>query len=139
MRRHQYRGAKEFLTRLLGESSKGRFRIRSLRAVSAAKDHDFELARRDLEYVKGISGREKSAQRLEVIMLSESGKLAEAQRLLDSVKGKGVEDQVLQARIHELKAGLAETGMTERAALMQRAAEIRAQNRFILEFGEYDD
>ena len=71
---HQYRGAKEFLTRLLGESSKGRFRIRSLRATAAAKDHDFDLARGDVEYVKGIRGREKAAQKLEVIILSESGK-----------------------------------------------------------------
>jgi predicted Zn-dependent protease len=139
MRKLQFRAAKELLTKLLTEEPKGRFHIRSLRSIAASRDHDFDLAQRDIDFVKGVPGRENAVTELEVILLMEKGNLDEAEKLLNKISRKSAEAQTLYARIYELKADLPETPFSERQKLRDRAAEIRAQYRFVLEYSDYDD
>jgi len=139
MRRQQFKAAKELFTWLLSSQTQGRFHIRALRAVAAAKDHDFDLARRDINFVKGISGRQTAAFRLEVTLFTEQGNLDEADALINQIGANTAEDQLMRARVLELKADLPQTSYTDRLNLIQRATEIRARNRFALDYDSYED
>ena len=138
MRRQQYSLAKEELNRLLGTNQGNTLRIRSIRAICAARDGDFDLARKDFAFVKRFPAWQTAGSRLEAGLLVEQGKPIEARTLLDQLPRKGAEDWLLYARALEVEADLPQTTINDRQELKRRAAEIRLQHNFSLEydFGE---
>jgi len=138
MRRQQYRLATEELSRLLDTSQGNTLRIRSIRAICAARDGDFDLARKDIDFVKRFPAWQTAGSRLEAGLLVEQGKTIEARVLLDQLPRKGAEDWLLYARALEVEADLPQTTINDRQELKSRAAEIRLQHNFSLEydFGE---
>ncbi|ESZ06343.1 hypothetical protein X735_31480 [Mesorhizobium sp. L2C085B000] len=138
IRRQQYRSAKALLTNLLEGQVRNGFRIRSLRAFTAAKDRDFHLARRDVEFIKSIPGRGRAALRLEIGVLAEEGNVDDAQAKLNTLTEWTPEDWLLQARIWEVAAEKPSTGFGQRQSLILKTAEVRHQHRLSSEL-EYDD
>jgi tetratricopeptide (TPR) repeat protein len=138
MRRGAYRPAKELLTKLLTEANRGRFILHSLRALAASRDHDFGLARQDIDFIKRTPGRQTAVTRLEATLHAEQGNYEPAQKLLSQIRDKGPEDWLLQARIYELQAASPSTSISERKELLEKATELRVKNGFAFEF-DVDD
>ncbi len=138
MRRQQFRLAKEALGRLLDVERKNTLRIRSIRAICAARDGDFELSRKDINFVKGFPAWQAAASRLEANLLLEQGRPAEARALLDQLHSKGAEDWILYAHTLDAEADLPQTPLDLRQRFKTRADEIRAEYNFSFEydFGE---
>lgn len=133
IRRGEIRAAKNFLSELLKDASRGVFHIRSLRAFTASIDKDFVIARRDIDFIKNLPGRQKSALRLEARLLAEEGNLAAAQASFDQIQNPTAEDWLLQARIWEMKADQVTTGLADRSQLIGEALALRARYKFSLE------
>lgn len=138
MRRRQYKGAKDLLSMLLANTQGNTLRLRSLRATCAACDGDFELAHKDIEFVRGFPSWQSAAVRLEATLLVEQKRPAAARELLDSLPQKSAEDLMLYARALDVEAELPETTLPQRQEHHARAAEIRAHNNFALEY-DYGD
>lgn len=135
MRQGKFDGAKSLLEKLLGENAPGRFRLRTLRAIAAARVKDFRTARDDLTYAQTVKGRSAQAKRLEAIIFAEEGRLGDAETILHAITDKTPEDWYLVARIFDLKAEAVSTGMGERDGLHDKAKEIRAKFKL---HGEHD-
>ena len=138
MRRQQYDLAKEALNQLLSAHQGNTLRTRSIRAICAARDGDFDLARKDIDFVKRFPGWQAAGSRLDANLLVEQRLAAEARALLDQLPSKGAEDWLLYARALEVEADLPQTTIDDRSELKTRAAEIRQEYNFSLEydFGE---
>lgn len=134
MRQHKYREAKELLNELIKREMRGRFYLRSLRAISATRSGDFDLARSDIDYVKGIQGRESTAIRLEAGYFCELGQYDDALEKLDMVARWGAEDWLLKARILEKKSESPQTGGAEIETLKGEVALIRKRYASFLEY-----
>jgi tetratricopeptide (TPR) repeat protein len=138
MRREQYRAAKDSLTNLLGYNQGNTLRIRSIRAICAARDHDFDLARKDIDFIKKTSAWHTAGSRLEASLLVEQRRPGEARKLLEQIPRKSAEDWLLYAHALEVEADLPETTIRERQELKARVAELRSEHSFSFEydFGE---
>jgi tetratricopeptide (TPR) repeat protein len=89
MKRQNYKQAKELLTRLLGGDGADNIRVRSIRAVCAARDGDFELAKRDIKFVRSFPSWADAVTDLEASLLIEQKRPREARAILDGA-GKRV-------------------------------------------------
>ncbi|MGD0104306.1 MAG: hypothetical protein ABSC06_09740 [Rhodopila sp.] len=138
MRRQQYRSAKEVLNQLLDACQGSSLRVRSLRAICAARDGDFDLARKDIDFVKKFPAWQAAGSRLDASLLVEQKRTVEARALLDRLSNKGAEDWLLYARALEVEANLPQTTIDDRRDSIKRASEIRQEYNFSLEydFGE---
>lgn len=138
MRRGQFGQAKNALTQLLDSRSGSTLRIRSVRSICAARDGDFDLARKDLDFVKRFPAWQTAGSRLEANLLVEQKRPVEARALLDQLTTKSAEDWLLYARALEAEAELPETTIIDQQQLKARATELRVKNNFSLEydFGE---
>ena len=127
--------AKNLLTEKLDRSSNNRFHLRSLRSIAASKDKDFSLAKRDIDFVRGLRGREHVAARLEAEFYLESGDTDKAENALRLVEPFNAEDHRLLARILEARAENSPS-LDARAKLRREVEAIRAQygNGVSLEF-----
>jgi len=107
-------------------------RLRSIRAKCAARDGDFDLARKDIDFVKNFPTWDSAAIHLEASLLVEQKKPIDALAMLDRLPSKGPEDSLLYARA--VQSELPETPLSERAELRRRATEIRTEYNFALEY-----
>ncbi|WP_165779458.1 hypothetical protein, partial [Rhizobium hidalgonense] len=107
---------------------------RCLRAVAAAKDGDFRLAFRDLDFLKGLPGRTIAVLRIEAAVLAEQGHLEAAEKRLDEVPDPGPPDWLQRARIKELQANRPETSFSDRKRLSDEVNDIRVRHRTYLEY-----
>lgn len=139
MRNQQYHSAKVLLTSLLKNPQGSALRIRSLRATCAARDGDFDLSRKDIEFVGKFASWGTAVKRLEANLLVEQKRPAEARALLGDVAGMGPEDRLLYARALEIEAELPTTSLPDKNAFKDRAAEIRRENNFWLEYDFGDE
>ena len=126
IREGRAKDAKELLTKKLDRSSTNRFHLRSLRSIAASKDKDFALAKRDIEFVRGLRGREDVASRLEAEYYLEFGDTIKAEKALRMIEPFNAEDSRLFARILEARAERT-SSLTERAALRREVDLLRAQ------------
>lgn len=135
IRQGRVKDAKNFLTQVLDRSRTNRFHLRSLRSIAASKDKDFALAKRDIDFVRSLRGREDVASRLEAEYLLETGDTVSAEKALRKVEPFNAEDNRQLARILDARAE-STSSLTERAALRREVDLIRAQygNGVSLEF-----
>lgn len=126
IREGSVRVAKNYLTRLIEKSRTGHFHLRSLRSVAASKDKDFALAKRDIEFIRSLKGREDVASRLEAEYFLESGDTSKAEASLRTVENWTAEDWRLFARILEARTEVC-SSLGERASLRREVDHIRAR------------
>jgi tetratricopeptide (TPR) repeat protein len=134
MKRRLYNPAKEMLGMLIANHSGNTLRLRSLRAMAASADLDFDLARRDIDFVRKFPSWQSVGAKLEATLLIEQGRPAAARTLLDGLARRSGEDWILYARALDTEADLPETPIHIRAELKARAAELRVQYNFALEY-----
>lgn len=134
MRRQQYGPAIAELNRLLTTHQGNAIHVRSTRAVCAARNREFELARKDIDFVKKFPAWQVAGLRLESELLVAQGRTAEARTLLDQLPNKGPEDWLLYARALEAEAELPLTTLSNRQEFRRHATEIRVQYNFALEY-----
>lgn len=134
MRRHHYQEAKEDLTRVLKHSHGNTFRVRSLRAMCAARAGDFDLVREDIDFVKSSPAWQDAAIRLEANLLIEQKRPAEARASLSQLPTKSPEDWLLFAHALDVEADLPQTSVADRELWKREAAEIRLKHNFALEY-----
>ncbi|CAH0144384.1 Beta-barrel assembly-enhancing protease [Agrobacterium fabrum] len=134
LKRQQFKPAIRLLSTILNNGKRSSFHARCLRAVSAAKDGDFQLATSDVEFLKGLPGRANAVLRIEAAVLAEKGQLDDAEMLLDQVTNPGPPDLLQRARVKELRANRPDTSFIDRKKLLDEANEIRAQHRTFLEY-----
>lgn len=137
MREGRYKSAKDLLSHLISTQNHGGFHYRSLRANAAAQSGDYDLAQKDIDFIKGLPGRESTVLRLEALLNCQTGNLAEAESKLKSIRSWTPEDWLLSARILDRKAE-ASHSLSERQELQEEAAKIRAKYNSALEF-DYED
>jgi tetratricopeptide (TPR) repeat protein len=138
MKRQNYKPAKELLTRLVGGEGGDNIRIRSIRAVCAARDGDFDLAKKDIDFVKEFPAWRDGTAHLEASLLIEQKRPAEARLVLDKISSKGPEEWMLYARALDAEAELPDTLLTDSQEFRRRAAELRAEYHFALEYDFVD-
>ncbi|WP_187107744.1 toll/interleukin-1 receptor domain-containing protein [Sphingomonas xanthus] len=126
IREGRAREARVLLTKIIEESKTGHFHLRSLRSIAASKDKDFALAKRDIDFVRSLRGREHVAFRLEAEMHLEAGQPDKATASLKGVEPWYPEDWKLYARILEAKWE-ASSSLTDRSALKKEIDEIKAR------------
>lgn len=134
MKRQNYKQAKELLTRLIGGDGADNIRVRSIRAVCAARDGDFGLAKKDIDFVNEFPSWKDATAHLEASLLIEQKRPSEARAVLDKIPSKGPEEWMLYARALDGEAELPDTLLTEGQELRRRAAELRAEYNFALEY-----
>jgi hypothetical protein len=134
MKRQNYKPAKELLTRLIGGDGGDNIRIRSIRAVCAARGGDFDMAKKDIDFVKEFPAWNDAAAHLEASLLIEQRRPAEARAALDKIPNKGPEEWILYARALDAEAELPDTLLTDSQEFRRRAAELRAEYNFALEY-----
>jgi tetratricopeptide (TPR) repeat protein len=134
LKKQQFKPAIQLLTKVLDKGKRSAFHARCLRAIAAAKDGDFALAVRDLEFLKGLPGRTNAVLRISAAILAEQGHLDAAMKQLDEVSNPGPPDSLQRARIKELQANRPETSFSERKKLIDEVNEIRMQHRTFLEY-----
>lgn len=134
MRRQNFKEANQLLTRLIGRDGSDNLRIRSIRAVCAARDGDFKMAQQDIDFVSEFPAWSDALAHLKASLLIEQKRPGEARKLLDAIATKGPEEWILFARALDSEADLPDTLLVDAQELRRRAAEIRAQYNFALEY-----
>lgn len=137
MKWQEFKQAKNQLTKLLNSTDKNSVRARSVRAMAAARDGDFELARKDIEFIAQLPGWKDASLRLQASLLVEQKMPSAAREILDALS-MGPEDRLLYARALEVEADLPSTPLHASKEFRERAAEIRAANNFALEYDLVD-
>ena len=134
MRRDQnFSGAKALLTRLLQRGVGAHVYIRRLRAIAAANEGDAITAREDAEFLKSRHVRH-GIHGIEARILLSQGDFDGALRELAKSGSVIPQDELLRARILEVRANAVSTPFGEREPLRQQAAQIRAKNRMLDEY-----
>ena len=123
MRYGEFADAKSFLTHSLDHSLASKFHLRALRARAAIKSGDFATAKRDIDFVSSLAGREDVARQLSADLLLEQGMLDEAVAAMKSIQQWGPEVWRHYAKILEWKASKTPS-LTERAELNKEIQEI---------------
>jgi len=134
MRRDQnFSGAKALLTELLQRGVGAQVYVRKLRAIAAASEGDAVMAREDAGFLKS-RGVKHGIDGIEARVLLAQGNFDGA--LLELAKGNSAtpQDELLRARILEVRANAVSTPFGDREALRQQAATIRAKNRMLDEY-----
>lgn len=119
--------AVDVLSGLIERRSGSRFMLRTLRAKAASWAGDYRTAQRDIEFVRGLPGREGVALRLESELKAAQGEYPAAEALLSTVTQMRAQDQLLLARIFELKSEAPSTGFAARQTYRNKALELRAR------------
>jgi predicted Zn-dependent protease len=128
-----FKGAQALLTDTMQRTGNAHTYLRKLRAIAAASGGDAARAREDAEYLRargvrhGISG-------IEARILLAQEDFEGALREWDKIGGPTVQDELLRARILEVRSNAASTPFSEREPLRRQAAELRARNRMFNEF-----
>ncbi len=134
MRRDQdFSGAKRLLTDLLQRGSGAQVYVRRLRAIAAASEGDAITAREDAEFLKSRRVRH-GIYGIEARVLLAEGNFDGALHELAKNPSATPQDELLRARILEVRANAASTPFSDREPLRQQAAEIRANNRMLDEY-----
>ena len=134
MRRDQnFSGAKTLLTGQLQRGIGGQVYIRRLRAIAAANEGDMVTAREDADFLKS-RGVKQGTHGIEARILLAQGDFDGALRELAKGGSATPQDELLRARILEVRANTTSTPFGERDALRRQAAEIRAKNRMLDEY-----
>lgn len=134
MRRDQdFKAAKTLLTNTLQNGGGAQTYLRKLRAIAAAGDGDAVTAREDAEFLKS-RGVRHGIHGIEARILLAQGAFNAALAELDKGGPPTVQDELLRARILEVRATAAATPFSEREGLRKQAAEIRLKNRMLDEF-----
>lgn len=136
MRRDQnFSGAKVLLTELLqrGVGVGAQVYVRKLRAIAAASGGDAVTAREDAEFLKS-RGVKHGIHGIEARILLAQGDFDGALRQLPKGPSATPQDELLRARILDVRANAVSTPFGDREALRQLAAEIRAKNRMLDEY-----
>lgn len=134
MRRDQnFAGAKRLLTDLLQRGIGAQVYVRKLRAIAAASEGDAVTARGDAEFLKS-QGVKHGIHGIEARVLLAQGDFDGALRELANSGSTTPQDELLRARILEVRANDVSTPFGDREALRQQAVEIRAKNRMLDEY-----
>ncbi|UPJ50271.1 TIR domain-containing protein [Bradyrhizobium sp. 200] len=134
MKRQNFREAKELLTRLTGADGANNIRIRSIRAVCAARDGDFQMAQQDIDFIGEFPAWNDATIHLKASLLIEQRRPVEARKLLDTLPSKGPEEWMLYARALDNEADMPNILLADAQESRRRAAELRAQYNFALEY-----
>jgi tetratricopeptide (TPR) repeat protein len=134
MKRQNFKEAKQLLSRLIGGDGADNIRIRSIRAICAARDGDFQMAQQDVNFVGEFPTWKDATTHLKASLLIEQRRPAEARKLLDTIPSKGPEEWMLYARALDNEADMPETLLADGQEFRRRAAELRAQYNFALEY-----
>jgi hypothetical protein len=134
MRRDQnFSGAKALLTEALQRGVGAQVYIRKLRAIAAASEGDAVTAREDTDFLKS-RGAKHGIHGIEARILLAQGDFDGALRELAKGGSATPQDELLRARILEVRANALSTPFGEREALREQATGIRARNRMLDEF-----
>ncbi|MGJ4897690.1 TIR domain-containing protein [Bradyrhizobium oligotrophicum] len=134
MKKQNFKAALEILNHLLTTESVDSIRVRSIRAVCAAKHGKYDVARRDIDFVKSFPGSSDAVVSLDASLLIEQKRPKDARQLLDKLPEKGPEEWILYAKALEVEAELAETLAPDAIELRRMAAQIRADYNFAFEY-----
>jgi tetratricopeptide (TPR) repeat protein len=126
MRQGAHKEAKNFLTRLLEIGSAGRFHVRTMRAKAAIDDRDFSLARRDIDYIHSLPGREAVGQSLLAHLFLAQANIPEAEAALRKNLPWSADEWKQYGGILEAKAA-ATHSLSEKMALQLEIDEIHAR------------
>jgi hypothetical protein len=135
-RDHDPKAAIDILSGLVDKRIGNAVTVRRFRAIAAANAGNFQLARRDIDFIRGRPGRQETAQRLEVYYGLANHDYAQARKLLEGLRDSE-HDGLLMARILEAEAADPNTPLANRKRLRDSALEIRARNQNRSEF-EFD-
>lgn len=119
--------AKDFITDTMNRTTGSRFHLRTLRAMAAINAKDYGLARRDIEFIRSLPGRENVAQSLQADLSLNQGKVGEAEAELRSIDPWTPDEWQRYARILEHKAAKA-VGLSERQAIEAEIADVIAKH-----------
>jgi hypothetical protein len=134
MRREQnFSGAKALLTEALQRGVGAQVYIRKLRAIAAASEGDAVTAREDADFLKS-RGAKHGMNGIEARILLAQDDFDGALRELAKGGSATPQDELLRARILEVRANALSTPFGERGALREQATGIRARNRMLDEF-----
>jgi hypothetical protein len=129
MRRDKdFRRAKTVLTDVLQRGSGGQTFIRRLRAVAAAEEGDFRVAREDVEFLKA-RGTVGGVAGIEARIRLAQGDYDGAEQELAKVGTPSGPDELLRARILEARAEDPATPFSDRESLRGEVDVIRSRNR----------
>jgi hypothetical protein len=134
MRRDQdFAGAKKLLTGLLQRGTGAQTYVRKLRAIAAASEGDAVLAREDAEFLKARGAR-LDIRGIEARILLAQCDFEGALRVLSNGGAPSPQDDLLRARILEVRAGDPSTPFSDREPLRREAGDLREKNRILDEF-----
>lgn len=134
MKRDQnFKGAQALLTSSLEKGSGGQERVRRLRGNAAASAGDFHTAKVDAEFLRARK-RGYVAHDIEARIRLTQRDFDGAEAELNKARKLNLADELLRARIYDMKAIDIRTPIAERDRLLLRAAEIRALGRSVDEF-----
>jgi len=134
MRREQnFAGAKALLTGLLQRGIGAQAYVRKLRAIAAASEGDALTAREDAEFLKS-RGVKHGFNGIEARILLAQGDFDGALRELAKDGSATAQEELLRARILEVRANAPSTPFGDRDGLRRQATEIRTKNRMLDEY-----
>jgi uncharacterized protein HemY len=136
-RDRDFEAAERLLSELVDRRIGNGVAVRRWRAIAAVNAGHFDIARKDIEFIRARSGRQETAQRLEVYYAIANGKYDEAEDIFSKLRDSA-HDDFLHARILEARASDANTPLAQREALRTQASELRARRRFSNEF-DFDE
>jgi tetratricopeptide (TPR) repeat protein len=128
-RDNRHTDALELLTGLVQAGHADGSQVRRWRALIAAYANDIGTAERDIRYLETKAGQEDTARRLRVHLSLAQGDYAKAEEVFKSLDQSSASNQILQARILELKAGDASIALSVRGQARERARKIRGGAR----------
>lgn len=136
----QPKESKVFLTGVIEHEGRGNRRVRSQRAISAARAGDTKLAREDLAYIRSLPNTQYQAAGLEMQILMAEGQPGKALDLSKQYSPQEPGDWLLRASILDAVAVMPVTGLSDAAAFRQEASEIRAKwsAEVIYSFEDYE-
>ncbi|MBS0245610.1 MAG: TIR domain-containing protein [Proteobacteria bacterium] len=134
IQQHNPAAAEAVLTDLIQRREGNPVTARRWRAIAAMNLGNFANARRDIEYIRGRTGRQSTALRLDVYYAIADGDYDRAERLFSQLPNASNES-ILKMRILSAKAGDVRTSLAEKERLRGEAGVLRRQNRLL---GEYD-
>jgi tetratricopeptide (TPR) repeat protein len=128
IQKNDFAGAKRILTHLLNNAIGNAVAARRWRAIAAARDGDFELARQDINFIKALPGRELLVDRLEFHFALAKRDEKSAESILGRIGNRDSGDS-LQIRILEYRANDITRPLHEREGAKHEAAVLRAKNK----------
>lgn len=133
-RDQNYGAAYKLLTEVLNRRTRGANGVRRLRALAAARGHQYEDARRDSEYLQNRPRGEDTYHRIEAEIKLAQRDYIGAETARQKIKAITVQDTLLKARILEAQGHDSQTTLDQRNVFLSEAAALRAMNKAVDEY-----